>query len=198
MSIYTKKGDNGFTQLFSGQTVSKSCKVFESLRLTDALSVLLGQIIGHIRKRHEREEIKNLSYIAKKLQQTMFDLGSHIATPINMTKSESKLKQTSINKEYVEFIETQIDFIQSQLPKQTKFVLPMGNDLYFMYNVARIECRRLESSIVEQKERGFEVGENVLSFVNRLSDYFFICGRYVNFVESDGEFEEEYYINSRK
>ena len=61
------------------------------------------------------------------------------------------------------------------------FILPGGSPASAYLHLARTVCRRAERIMVELKdEAGEGVSEPSLKYVNRLSDYLFVAGRYAN------------------
>ena len=74
----------------------------------------------------------------------------------------------------------------SELPEQIAFILPAGPRVAAESHIARTVCRRAERSCVAlMDEPRVEV---VVRYLNRLSDYLFVFGRYVAFksgVEDD-------------
>ena len=61
------------------------------------------------------------------------------------------------------------------------FVLPGGSEAAAYLHLARTICRRAERIMVELKDQpGQEVSGPCLKYVNRLSDYLFVAGRYAN------------------
>jgi cob(I)alamin adenosyltransferase len=60
-------------------------------------------------------------------------------------------------------------------------VLPGGSAAAAYLHLARTICRRAERLIAELKDKpGESVGAEVLQYVNRLSDFLFVAGRYAN------------------
>jgi cob(I)alamin adenosyltransferase len=60
-------------------------------------------------------------------------------------------------------------------------VLPGGSAAAAYLHLARTICRRAERLIAELKDKPDEsVGDEVLQYVNRLSDFLFVASRYAN------------------
>jgi cob(I)alamin adenosyltransferase len=66
------------------------------------------------------------------------------------------------------------------LPPLKHFVLPGGNNIASFCHVARCVCRRAERNVVHLNEEEY-VNENVIVYLNRLSDYLFTLSRKVVF-----------------
>ena len=81
----------------------------------------------------------------------------------------------------VDWLESEIDRLNDALAPLKSFVLPGGSPAAAYLHLARTICRRAERLIVELKDKpGESVGAEVLQYVNRLSDFLFVAGRYAN------------------
>jgi cob(I)alamin adenosyltransferase len=78
--------------------------------------------------------------------------------------------------EMIQTIESEIDHIVSSLPEIKKFILPGGNKPAAICHICRTVCRRAERNVVKVSKTYF-VQHNIVSYLNRLSDYFFVLGR---------------------
>jgi cob(I)alamin adenosyltransferase len=59
-------------------------------------------------------------------------------------------------------------------------VLAGGSPAAAYLHLARTICRRAERVIVELKDSGESVSAEVMSYINRLSDFLFVASRYLN------------------
>ena len=165
MKIYTKTGDKGTTSLFSGKRVPKHHIRIESYGTVDELNSIIGVI----------RDQKNDAIIEEKLiriQTDLFTLGAMLATP---TKKE-KLNISKINVNSIQFLEDEIDAMNSQLPPMTHFILPGGHQTVSFCHIARTVCRRAERLVVLLNDQT-PVEPNILMYLNRLSDYLFVLAR---------------------
>ena len=96
-------------------------------------------------------------------------------------KKENQPEKLQINAEDTIFIESQIDKIQKELPVLNKFIIPGGDKLVSFCHVSRAVCRRAERKITKLSEFN-EVNENILTYVNRLSDFLFVLARYYTMI----------------
>lgn len=175
MKIYTKTGDDGSTSLFGGTRVQKNNIRINAYGTIDELNSVIGiAVSGDI-----NDEIK---FELENIQNVLFQIGSELASPENV--KSNIIKRTS--EEDVKNLETLIDKFDEKLPPLKNFILPGGNNSAAQLHYARTVCRRAERIIVELKE--FElVSKNVLIYVNRLSDLFFVLARYQNLSRSTAE-----------
>ena len=81
----------------------------------------------------------------------------------------------------VAWLEGEIDRLNNELAPLKSFILPGGSPASAYLHLARTACRRAERLVVELKDKENEgVLEPSLKYVNRLSDYLFVAGRYAN------------------
>jgi cob(I)alamin adenosyltransferase len=172
MKIYTKGGDKGETGLFGGERVPKSSERIEAYGTIDELS----SFIGLVAEETKSEEIKSL---LKSIQNQLFTVGSDLATP--HAQKNSKFNIPRVPKEFFENAEKQIDKFDVELKPLSNFILPGGCRASAMLNICRTICRRAERKVVKLNESE-QVGENILIFLNRLSDLFFVLARYENMI----------------
>lgn len=167
--IYTGGGDKGTTSLVGGQRVSKADPRIESYGTTDELNSFIGLLITQVK---EQEDKDFLSFVQHKL----FTIGSYLAT--DQDNTELKI-ESKISSESIERVEREIDRIDAELPRMKAFVLPGGSVSASLAHVCRTVCRRSERRIYALAQTS-RVEEPVLTFINRLSDYFFVLGRKEN------------------
>ncbi|MFA9290112.1 MAG: cob(I)yrinic acid a,c-diamide adenosyltransferase [Solirubrobacteraceae bacterium] len=173
MKIYTKTGDKGETSLFGGDRVKKNNQRIIAFGTLDELNSSIGII-----RSYSDEVAINQDLII--IQQRIFRLGAEFATPnnkINLNNGNSRLSNL-IEKEDISFLENKIDLMEQTLDPLKFFILPGGNNLAEAFSqLARTICRRTEREVIVLNEDE-KVREIVLQFLNRLSDYLFVLGRY--------------------
>ncbi|MDR2833742.1 MAG: cob(I)yrinic acid a,c-diamide adenosyltransferase [Streptococcaceae bacterium] len=170
MKIYTKSGDKGKTSLVGGKRVSKASKRVESYGTLDYLNSWIGRIIAQSKEKHP--EIAN---DLEKIQHLLFDMQTDLASE----KGEFYLKVGSSR-----FLEEKIDLYTNLSEPIKKFILPGGTLLASDTHIARTITRNAERKIVKLLEEEM-VNEEILIFINRLSDYFFALAREFNRLENE-------------
>lgn len=173
MKIYTKTGDKGQTSLFSGGRVPKHDLRIESYGTIDELNSYIGVIKDHS---PEGEDLKLLHNI----QDRLFSIGSILATePEKMKdkKGNDRFKLPKIKDEDIEELEQAMDEMNEKLPEMTHFLLPGGHPVVSFCHVGRCVCRRAERRVTALHSEE-PVNENVLKYINRLSDFLFVLSRY--------------------
>jgi cob(I)alamin adenosyltransferase len=168
-NIYTKTGDDGTSGLIGGTRVKKFDLRLEAYGTVDELNSWIGLIKSG---QKEQSVLETLLSIQNKL----FVIGSYLAT--DESKSDLK-KQLSNNSDDAILLEKEIDRMQEILPSLNHFILPGGSVFSGYAHVSRTVCRRAERRIVELSET-IAVENNILIFINRLSDYLFVLSRYIN------------------
>jgi len=170
MKIYTKGGDEGETGLFGGERVSKNSLRIEAYGTVDELNSFVGLALTVVLD----NDVKN---ILIKVQIQLFTLGSDLAAPDN--EKNRKFSIPRITKSQVEEIEKAIDKFDSRLEELRNFILSGGCKSSSILHVCRTICRRVERKTVALNNN-VKISPDILIFLNRLSDLFFVLARYEN------------------
>lgn len=147
MSITTKRGDDGSTDLFGGQRVKKSDPRILAISAVDELN----SNIGVLRTLCDEKFLE-------KIQNDLFELGAILANP----KAENSMDLKSLEEE--------CKTLEAALPPIRNFILPGGNHAAAEAHRCRAVCRRAETLIPQ----------DLIPYVNRLSDYLFLLARSLN------------------
>jgi cob(I)alamin adenosyltransferase len=171
--VYTGRGDRGRTDLSSGERVSKSSERIEAYGTVDELNSLVGvcrSFTGD--KEEELEEIQNELHI----------LQAELA---------NREPDTKVTEENTDRLEDLCDHYQEECPPLTSFVLAGGTKAAAQLHNARSVARRAERRIV-RLDQDEELREEVLAYINRLSDLFFLMARHENYLEDVEEKNPKY------
>jgi len=174
MKIYTKTGDKGETGLFGGERVSKDSLRISAYGTIDELNAFIGYALTEVKD----ESVKNNLI---KIQNYLFTIGSDLATPDIEKNKKLNIQRTP--ESYYEEIEEMIDHYDSQLDELRNFILPGGSKSASLLHICRTVCRRAEREIVALK-KSVTIGDNIVIFLNRLSDLFFVLSRFENKVSN--------------
>ncbi|WP_290664269.1 cob(I)yrinic acid a,c-diamide adenosyltransferase [Ignavibacterium sp.] len=174
MKIYTKTGDKGDTSLFGGERVQKNHQRINAYGTVDELNAFIGLALTEIKS----DEVRN---ILIDLQNKLFIVGSDLATPENEKNKKLNIIRTS--EEFIKKAESDIDNFTEKLDELRNFILPGGSKGSAMLHVCRTICRRAEREIVALKNSE-KVNQNILIFLNRISDLLFVLSRYENKVSN--------------
>ena len=97
-----------------------------------------------------------------------------------LASNEKKLDRLpKILQSDVEFLEHEIDKMNTDLSPMTHFILPGGHPAVSQCHIARCICRRAERRITQVSENQY-VDSIILITINRLSDYLFVLSRYIS------------------
>ena len=175
MKIYTRKGDSGQTSLIDGDMVNKHNLSVDAYGTIDELNSFLGLLKDYIKD----DKIKD---ILNNIQIKLFSIGSILASGKNQNISE----KVKIEKKDVEYLELEIDRLNKDLPELKNFVIPGGHKTSSYSHVCRSICRRAERKISELNNKS-SVDSNILAYVNRLSDFFFVLSRFLKHSDNISE-----------
>jgi len=148
--IYTKTGDQGFTDLANRQRTFKTDPVIEAIGAVDEANSAIGLIDGY-----------GNQDIFDQIQNDLFDLGADLACSDTL----------NITEEYIDRLELYIDGTNALLEPLRSFVLPTGH----IHN-ARSIVRRAERNVWAIEN----VNPVIPKYLNRLSDLLFVMARYYN------------------
>jgi cob(I)alamin adenosyltransferase len=168
MKIYTKRGDAGETGLYGDARVPKDDLRIRSYGTLDELNASLGVVLSLPLLSSE------LKARLMRIQGELFQIGAELATPRGKRSSTRLIENAQI-----ELMEREIDAMEAKLPRLMNFILPGGSQVAASLHLSRTVSRRAEREIVTL-HRGEPQRPVVLQYMNRLSDYLFVCARYVN------------------
>lgn len=169
MAVYTRRGDKGETSLYdplSRQNIrtSKSSLRVYVIGAIDELNSYLGVVILV-------NSDPKLNKLLKEVQRNLFTIGSILAVA-KVRFSKSKTKK----------IEKVIDELEGELPILKNFILPGGTTVSAHLMYARALCRSTERSLVSFSKLS-TINHELLTYLNRLSDFLFMLARKANFDE---------------
>ncbi len=172
--VYTRQGDDGRTQLVSGDRVWKDSTRVEAYGEVDELNSLIGFARSFI----DDEKVDSM---LREIQNDLFKVGADLATPLSFERA------IRVSPEMVDKLEKWIDELNASLEPLKDFILPSGSKAGSLLHYARTVCRRAERRVVSlMKEE--EINLPALKYLNRLSDLLFVLARYVN--KLDGQKED--------
>jgi cob(I)alamin adenosyltransferase len=170
-TVYTRRGDQGMTDLVGGVRISKSDVRLEAYGTIDELSSHLGLLISLLPPDDDERPV------LLRIQNNLFNIGTHLATDQSQTPLYASAR---LPEGETAFLEQRIDQAIAQLPEAQGFVLPGGCTAAAQCHVCRTVCRRAERCIDALAEKA-TVGPEIIEYVNRLSDYLFVLAKIINF-----------------
>ena len=168
--IYTKSGDSGETGLGNGSRMAKDAPRIEAIGQVDELNAALGLVLASCLDCPE-------AALLRAVQNDLFDVGADLCMP--QVKNEPVGQRLRVTAEQVERLEKAIDRLNEALQPLNSFILPGGAPAAAWLHLARTICRRAERAVVTVI-RSESVNPQVLIYLNRLSDLFFVLARVAN------------------
>lgn len=187
--VYTRTGDKGTSSLYTGERRPKDDEVFEALGDVDEVNAAIGLAREHVLALHASKGgssggsasgpstgMAELAEQLAEIQSRLLDVGSAVATPVTASSPE-QLARVAFPPESAKALEAWIDAMDDTLPALKNFILPGGGLAAAQLHVARTAARRAERRVVGLVRSG-HAPTDVGIFLNRLSDYLFVAGRY--------------------
>ena len=157
--IYTRTGDDGTTGLGDGLRVDKDSLRVEAFGTIDELNSIIGLVLAS-------DLDDTIRLCLTRTQHELFDLGGELCMP----------GYTLIPPEFINQMESDLDFFNQDLPPLKDFILPGGSESAARCHLARTVCRRAERIMVSLSKVE-DINEASLRYVNRLSDLLFVLAR---------------------
>ncbi|MBO7471511.1 MAG: cob(I)yrinic acid a,c-diamide adenosyltransferase [Bacteroidaceae bacterium] len=173
MKVYTKTGDAGTTSLVGGKRVPKDCARLESYGTIDELNAHVGLLLIYVSENQDRECLISI-------QNRLFVVGAQLAT------EAPNVPSSVITDDDVSILENNIDKASEGLPRWRGFTLPGGCREAAEAHVCRTVCRRAERRILTLNSEE-KVDPQLLKYINRLSDYFYVLALRLNFLHGTEE-----------
>ena len=174
VKIYTRKGDDGKTNLWYGGRVPKSEGRPEAYGSVDEAASALG-----LCRAAASDGDAEIYADVLRIQSELFVVGAELATA---PEAAERLEEgiSKVTAEMVERLEADIDRYMSRVDLPPKFVIPGGTELSARLDVARAAVRRAERRVVDLKLRGELADETPLVYLNRASDLVYAMARYAD------------------
>jgi cob(I)alamin adenosyltransferase len=165
MKIYTKTGDKGETSLIGGKRVPKYHERIEAYGTVDELIAFTGLLRDQEIDEHTQNMLLNI-------QDRLMVCASILASDCD----DCQVKIPKLYQEDILLLEQEIDTMEANLIPLNSFILPGGHQTVSFCHVARTICRRSERLILKLRQKTL-VPDEVIRYLNRLSDYFFVLSR---------------------
>lgn len=166
--IYTRSGDKGTTSLIGGERVAKDDIRVEAYGTVDELGAHIALLTDWAAEAEDTDTVAELDQVATNLLkiEALLAVGSDF--------DASKLSQ--IEESDVAHLESEIDRLSATLPQMSCFTIPGGAPIVSQCHICRTVCRRAERRI-HSVAKNHPTSENLIRYVNRLSDYLYVLGR---------------------
>jgi len=166
MIYFTGRGDKGKTNI-GNKEFSKDLLIFETLGELDELNSLIGLSKNYLPKKffHQLTEIQNDLFIIQA------NIASHLIYAEN-----KKNKIPELKRERIEKLEVEIRKIEKKIKKQNSFVIYGSEKSSAWFDYLRAKTRTVERKIVGFNKK-YKLQPEILSYLNRLSSYFYALAR---------------------
>jgi cob(I)alamin adenosyltransferase len=183
--IYTRGGDKGMTSLVGGARVPKESGRLEAYGTVDELNSVIGIVRTFALDYRERlaDDYAWYSGMLRRIQNELFDVGSELATPPDGEYDGMH----HMGEGEVEQLEHEIVRMNSELGQLKSFTLPGGGKLNAFLHLARTVCRRAER-VCWAVKREEQISDQVIIYINRLSDHLFVQSRWISKRLGEDEF----------
>lgn len=165
--IYTRTGDKGETGLFGGKRIAKDDIRIEAYGTVDELNAHMGVVADQV-----PDDV--LTSFLRQIQSDLFTLGSHLAKD-----PDKDLPLPALPLVRIAEMETMMDAWDELLPPLTNFILPGGHLTVSAIHLARCVCRRAERRVITL-DHAQGVDQEIIKYLNRLSDFLFMLGREIS------------------
>lgn len=173
MSIATKTGDDGSTALLFGRRVPKTDPRIAANGACDELNAALGLV--RVSCTDPRVTGSVLS-----IQRELVNLMGEIAVAPEDRERYREQGYPTVTAAMVENLTAQIDDLeQNHQISYRGWATPGATPASAALDMARTICRRAERAVCELRERGFPVSEEIIRYLNRLSDLCWLWARWM-------------------
>lgn len=180
-SVYTKTGDDGTTGRLFGGRVGKDDALVEACGDTDEAVAVLGGARQALRDEDQDAELADL---VLRLQRELFVVGADLMTNPR-ARDRATPGQSQVSPGMVDGLERTIDALVARRPLRPVFLVPGATRASVALDIARTVVRRAERHTIHAARAGAQVSDQVVVYLNRLSDLLFVLARH-----AAGEVEE--------
>jgi cob(I)alamin adenosyltransferase len=172
VSIVTKTGDQGTTGLMYNRRVSKCHPRVQAYGTVDELNAAIGMARATASEKFVRE---NLEMIQKDLVALMGELAT-LPEDLNRYLKDGYAILTST---MTANLESLVKEIEAQNVSFKGWATPGASVHSAALDVARTVCRRAERDVCALKESGQLANDEILIYLNRLSDLLWLFARWI-------------------
>jgi len=167
--IYTRTGDAGTTGIHGGARVPKDDIRIEANGTLDELNCQIGVA----------RSLLSTSLAEKPWDELLHDVQKNLMTVMSLVATPSAQREQNPNllpENLVAGCEAQMDALTEQIGPGLHFLLPGGTALAARLQLVRAVCRRAERRLWTL-HRQDPLPDEILKYINRLSDLFFVMAR---------------------
>lgn len=175
--FYTGKGDKGESHI-GKKKYPKDSPILEALGTLDELNSLLGWL----RSDKEGEFNDRLKSVQESLFLVQANIGHLLAPEFSVpTFPEEKIRQ----------IEEEIEGMEKEIDPERGFVVSGEQEIASQLDYARAVSRRAEREVFRLTHE-YDIHQDILTYLNRLSSYLYALARYSAFTDRIKESHPRY------
>ncbi|MDA7555076.1 cob(I)yrinic acid a,c-diamide adenosyltransferase [Euryarchaeota archaeon] len=180
--VHTGGGDGGETSLVDGTRVGKEhprVSIYGTIdEANSSIGIVRAVINGNLKFSVPDTRIVEADRMLGIIQQELFDVGAECACPPGGVPEQMSIIGVEAGERLVE----EMDYMLKDLQPLSSFILPTGNLMVAHLHMARTIVRRAERETCTLRD---EVRDEVVSYLNRLSDHCFVLSRWLTGEEGE-------------
>ena len=180
--VHTGGGDGGETSLVDGSRVGKEHPRVAIYGTIDEANSAIGIVRSEMKRSESsgvpQTRLEEADRMLGIIQQELFDVGAECACPPGGVPEQMAIIGADAGKRLVD----EMDYMLEDLEPLSSFILPTGSPVVAHLHMARTIVRRAERETCALRE---EVRNEVISYLNRLSDHCFVLSRWLTGEEGE-------------
>ena len=183
--VHTGAGDTGKTSLLDGKRVGKENMRVDVYGTIDEVNSQIGVVRMELLRMNDFQFSTELDQKLGLIQQELFDIGGEFScTPERLPPQMALIGIEQCNRLVEEMDKWLVD-----LEPLTSFIMPTGSAPVATMHVARTITRRAERKVCEiiAIEGENAIRTEIICYLNRLSDWLFVLGRWVSLKNNEVE-----------
>ena len=185
---YTGTGDKKQASI-GPKRIEKSDPIFEAIGAVDELNAKVASLEAMLGddKIYQIGEF-SLCRALNKIKSRLFTIGAELA----FYSSKNFAPKNPTNDADVKWLEENIAVMSNEFPEIKSFVLPGGCIESAFADEARTYARNAERKIISMSNNVDIENGSLFAYLNRLSSFFFVAERFINFRKGITESKPEY------
>ena len=168
MWLFTGIGDDGSTHLFGYEKYQKSDLIFELIGSLDEATAHIGQSISFCEDTTIIDDLATIQDILSKIMGVIAGAGNAIIADRLMLEDR------------LNWLEQRIDYYGRKLDNPKSFIFAGKTKFGSSLDITRTVIRRCERNAVNYKNEKKDFDTSILSFINRLSSFFYTLRLFVD------------------
>lgn len=178
MSRVTGSGDDGKSQMYSGERIFKHHPRLGAYGTVDEAQCSVGIVRALVNPTRDEGNtaIQDFDSLLKRVQADLYIVAADLASP------DPNMQVPRVSPEMISLVKQECESLEESLSPLTSFILPAGTQAACACFWARSVVRRAERQVSVLLGSGENVND-ILIYLNRLGDLLFLAGRALNAAE---------------